>query len=125
MSGKLSLMVVLLCISRLTNAQSYIEINGKLLNKEDSTAVTGANVLLENTNLGTITNMDGVFDLSVASKFATYQVGISCIGYKSRLMDINTLRNEKQSTIYLEPNVIVLEEVVVYSDDMSKEIGDL
>jgi hypothetical protein len=121
MNSKLLLITILLTTSQLVNAQSFIEINGKVLNYEDSTVITGAHIYLEKTNLGTITNSDGIFGLTIASKFATYQVRTSCIGYKSQLKDISSFQNTESLT-YLVPNTIALDEFVVYSTDAIKEI---
>ena len=70
--------------------QQTITINGTVLD-ESGEAIIGANVSVQNTTIGTITNIDGEFTLEVPGN-ATIQ--ISYIGYLTQLIPIG---NKKHS----------------------------
>ena len=120
--GKLIFISIILSISQMTNAQSFINIKCKLLNIEDSTIISGAHVIVEDTNFGTITNYDGAFTFKIDDKFSRRAIHISSIGYHSRSIAIEHFIDTNQFQIYLNPNVLILNEVIVFAPDFTKEI---
>lgn len=71
--------------------------------------VIAASVGIEKSGMGTITNEEGIFQLSVSR---SQTVIISCIGYKTYKMPASEF-GEATKTIALEPSEEVLEEVMV------------
>ncbi len=70
--------------------------------------IIGANVMVDGTNLGTITDMNGNFKLKVP--FGKYLLRIMYIGYEPKTIDLST---EPNINVGLKPNSFALEEVVV------------
>ncbi|MDA1121013.1 MAG: SusC/RagA family TonB-linked outer membrane protein [Bacteroidetes bacterium] len=56
--------IVVLVIGLFPNAQGQVEVTGVVIN-QDSSPLPGANVIIENTTTGTITDLDGKFSLKV------------------------------------------------------------
>lgn len=82
-------------------------VTGKVLSSEDNSTVPGVSVLIKGTTQGTVTDSDGNFTLS-ADQGAVLQ--FSYIGFAKKEVIVGAERN---LTVYLDPDVGVLDEVVV------------
>lgn len=83
-----------------------ITIKGSIVNSEDNLPIIGANVVVKGTTIGTITDGDGKYELSVPES-AT--IVVSYIGMISKEINV---RNETTIDVTLEQNRIQLDEVV-------------
>lgn len=83
-----------------------IEITGTVIDQTDL-PIIGASILEKNTTNGTITDMDGLFSLSVNSNATLV---ISYMGYKTQEIAI---QNKRQFNIKLEEDALLLEETIV------------
>lgn len=84
------------------------KINGVVTDAATGEPVIGANVIIEGTTLGTVTDVNGKFSLEVPKTDAA--VIISFLGYNSERI---TLNGQTELNIKLVPDVTKLEEVVV------------
>jgi CubicO group peptidase (beta-lactamase class C family) len=86
-------------------------IQGSILTKGGQDFVPFATILVEGTQIGTVSNQEGKFELSTEKLAKEFTLIVSVIGFKTRRIKINkiTLVN---LTIELEENVIELDEVV-------------
>jgi TonB-linked SusC/RagA family outer membrane protein len=92
-------------------SQGNVVIRGKVIDSSNSETIIGANVLVRDApNLGAVTDVDGLFNLSVASLPVT--VVVSYIGYKAQEISI-VERSSGVITVYLSPDFNSLDEVVV------------
>jgi TonB-linked SusC/RagA family outer membrane protein len=96
------------------------EISGKVTSSEDGSTVPGVNVLLKGTTVGTVTNADGVYKLSVPSSGGT--LVFSFIGYQSREEAIG---DRSVVDIGLVSDVQQLNEVVVTAVGIPREVRTL
>ena len=100
----------------LTVFSQNIQIKGVIVGGQDSEPLPGVNVVVKgNVSIGTITDIDGNFSLSVPSD-AT--LSISYIGYKSQEIPVRGLRNFQ---IVLKEDVEALDEVVVIGYGVQKK----
>lgn len=74
---------------------------------ESMNPVIGASILVPGTTIGTISDVNGKFSLTLPAN--TTQVNVSFIGYKTKAMPVST----NQATVVLEADVSELSEVVV------------
>ena len=79
---------------------SPVVVRGMLIDAEDKQPVIGASVVIDGTNKGVATNIDGQFALKVPSDTSLV---ISYIGYKTKKVHVSSL-------LHSDNNVIVLEE---------------
>lgn len=86
-------------------------IKGKILNAKENESVSFASISLEGTTIGTASDIDGTYFLKIDSIDIKKRVKISCIGYKTKYIPIRSLI--KLETIYLEPEIQFLKEVLV------------
>lgn len=96
--------------------QQVTTINGTVLD-EAGEAIIGANVSVQGTTIGTITDIDGKFTLEVPAN-ATIQ--ISYIGYLTQFIPVG---NKKSFNIKLKEDTQTIEEVVVVGYGTQKKVN--
>ena len=85
---------------------AQVQVSGTVVSSEDNEPIIGASVKVKGTALGTITNMDGEFHLSVSSNA---RLVVSYIGMKTQEVAVKT----GKMRIVLHPDNQTLNEVVV------------
>jgi TonB-linked SusC/RagA family outer membrane protein len=85
-----------------------VKVSGKVIDSATGEPIIGANVIIEGTTLGNITDIDGKFSLDVPSANAVLVV--SFLGYTSAHVSVN---GQTSIEVKLNPDVTNLEEVVV------------
>lgn len=112
---KTTFLFVLVSIISLFSAAVYAQgtITGKVLDAETEEALIGASVVLEGTTIGTITDIDGNFSLSV--KEGEQTINISYIGYITKQIDVSVINGQTNDLeqIMLEINAVGINEVMV------------
>ncbi len=88
----------------------HLEISGKVYDKETKEILFGANIMVKGTNLGTVTDIDGQFDIKLPN-FSKATLVISYVGYKTIEVDVTSSRHDL--SIGLKPDVLKTSEVVV------------
>lgn len=88
-------------------------INGIITDKNKSIPIPFANILVKDTQTGTVSNQDGRFELSIAELEEEFTLIVSVIGYQTTEVKYSKLKNEDHLTIQLEQSSVELEEVVV------------
>lgn len=109
--------LLLLCLGT-TQGFSQTELKGKVSDFMTFMPIENANVYLENTTIGSITNSDGRFSLRIPEEHALDTLVISSIGYVSYRMAIPDYENG--TDIYLEEAIASLDEVVLVADTRPK-----
>ncbi len=105
----------LLCVGFTVQAQ--MQISGTVTGAEDGLSIPGASVVVKgNTSIGTTTNMDGEYSLTVPS--GTEALIISFVGMKTTEVLIN---GRTTIDVQLESEVLEMDEVVVTAIGISRE----
>lgn len=99
---------LLLITTGITYAQNY-SVSGKVRDAGNNSAIPGANVSVKGSAVGTITNADGNFNLSVSQSPAT--LVISFVGYLSKEVQVSS--SETTIDVILTEDITSLEEVVI------------
>lgn len=92
------------------------EISGTVTDSETGEALPGVNVFVENTNIGTTTDENGRYQLTVPDDATT--LVFSFVGYERLAEDI---AGRSEINIQLEPAVELLDDVVVTSFGLEQE----
>ena len=114
---KRKLMLLLACLFvgiGLVTAQTQ-KVTGVVISEEDGQPVIGASVLVKGTQLGTITDVDGKFELPNVPSSAKTLV-VSYIGMQTQEVDI-----QPSMKILLRSNTEVLDEVMVVAYGTAKK----
>ncbi|MEQ9441401.1 MAG: TonB-dependent receptor [Cyclobacteriaceae bacterium] len=112
----------LLLLSFLVGAAGYAQqktISGTITDLENGETLPGVNILIQGTTSGTVTNMDGVFQISVPGNDAVLE--FTSIGYVSEEI---TVGNQTTINLAMSPDIQSLSEVVVtgYSSQRKADI---
>ena len=94
--------------------QNKIVYSGKVIDSKDNTPVPFCNVYIENTSIGTVTNNDGDFRISIPGRVYN-NLCFSFIGYKTKKIPMKNLYG-KDNIIRLTKDKIALDEVIIMPD---------
>ena len=108
---KTIILLALLLFAAMQGAFAQITIFGSVVDAKNGSGIPGASVVVKGTTIGGITNSSGNFGLMNVPSDATLQV--SYIGYKTVELAVE---NQTRFNITLEPDVQVLDEVVVTAE---------
>ena len=91
---------------------SYKSYTGKILDKETSKPVVFANVVLQGTSIGTVTNADGEFLIKAPANSDIQVIEITHLGYETKLIKLPELEGDNTS-IMLASVTVPIEGVTV------------
>ena len=95
------------------NAQQKGSISGKVFDASDNEALYGANVLIENTAIGSATDFDGIYKISGLDP-GKYNIVYRYLGFKTQVVEVEVQAGRTtENDVYLELDTIMGEEVVV------------
>src|SRR4030042_5111325 len=94
----------------------YKAYQGKVIDAVTRKPVVFANVYLDGTSIGTVTNSEGEFILKVPKNVKNDVLGIAYLGYKNELIPLKNLESSN-NFIILEPSPIPIEEVIIRQSD--------
>lgn len=90
-------------------------ISGVVKNKENRKELGNVNVTVVGSNVGTVTNADGVFTLKVSELEIVKGIAISHIGFLNTKLSVEELKEQADNlVIWLVPSTLMLQEVNVY-----------
>ncbi len=112
----LFLATLLLCISFSTGAQ--VTVRGVITDDETGERLVGATVVLKETSIGTVTNTDGEFELTVQEPLP-FTVLISYVGYVSQELVIDSPGQELN--ISLNPDAYLIDDVEIKGSRLSEK----
>ncbi len=99
-----------------TTDEAFITVSGVVKDQQSKKKLEYVNVSVPGSNVGTITNNDGVFSIKVKQSINAKEVQISHIGYLNSIIPVNG-RDLSNLTVWMVPNTNVLEEIVVRARD--------
>ncbi|MGB1205781.1 MAG: serine hydrolase [Chitinophagales bacterium] len=88
-------------------------INGTIIDAKSTKPIPYANILIKGTQVGTVSNQDGQFEISVANLNQEFTLVISVIGYSTLETKITKEINDSKLIVELEESAIELQKVVV------------
>jgi len=101
---------------------SAMQIKGKVTDSFNGNPIEFVNIGIKMKNIGTITNERGEFIIAINDTLASESLTFSCIGYKSKVAQIQNLRiSSRLVIIALEPDVQILNEVKIEAQPMKEK----
>jgi TonB family protein len=101
-------------------SESLYNLKGKVISSEDNLPVPGANIIIKGTKTGTVTNIDGNFNISIPDSTGKTLIA-NYIGMESKEFIV---KPDKQVEVKLDPSLSSLSEVVVVGYGVSNEETD-
>ncbi len=95
---------------------SYRNISGKITDQNSKTALAYASLGLRGKHVGTITNQDGDFTLTLSSNNIHDTLVVSYVGYKNTEIPVSEIKNNTFN-IKLKEDFISLQEVIIRNKD--------
>lgn len=110
-----NIIIAVLILAPFQNIRSQNLIEGKVIDAINNEILVGANVYLEGTNIGSITNSKGEFQIDISKIDIPQQKLIaSYISYHSAEYEINlSLATSKPIILQLKPSLLNLDQIVV------------
>jgi hypothetical protein len=110
--------------------QTFTTIKGKVVDKANLNTLVFASVTVKETNIATVTNIDGEFIIKIPESETSKSLEISFLGYKNKVIPISEMRNNGyKNIITLESAPIPIKEIIVKpimpDDIMEKAIGSI
>jgi hypothetical protein len=96
--------------------ERFIKLKGRIVDKESGTPIQYATIGIPSLALGTITNQDGVFNLSIPNLYIDSTLIISHIGYEPYRIRGRLIQNETPD-ILLKPTYISIQEIIIRNID--------
>ncbi|MEP0985271.1 carboxypeptidase-like regulatory domain-containing protein [Ekhidna sp.] len=116
---KILFLIVTLFSTISTNAQESKRIVGKVIDEVSGKPLAFAHVGIFNSSYGTITNMNGDFNLIVPAKYNQEKLSASYLGYELKSTLVSSIDADKDLIIELKSTVTQLPELVIRSNEKS------
>jgi len=103
-------------------------ITGFTKDKETGQEIAYVNIGVLNKNTGTVSNINGKFELTIDDQFDNETLRISIVGYKSLTYKVSDFKKaiSESNSILLERNIAELKEIVIKNKNLkSAEIGNI
>jgi hypothetical protein len=95
------------------NSFSQQIIKSRLLNHGDGKPIPYANIGIMNSSVGTLSNEDGTFMISIPAKHGSDTLIFAALGYERQFVPVQSFVNKEVTLITLTEKVTTLEQVVV------------
>ena len=102
---------------------SYAVIRGSVYDKDTRDPIIFASVYLVGTNIGTVSNTDGLFIIKVPTSRLSNKIGVSCLGYKNIEIPISEL-GKTSNEIQLELERYYIRELTIRKVDAIQLLRD-
>ncbi len=100
-----------------------LTIEATVLDKDTKDPLPFTNVIVENTSIGTITNEDGMFELTISKKYESSSVIFSFVGYENTSITVKKITGANKK-VYLQTASTSLDEIIVTAKNKYKELID-
>ncbi|MDR0347964.1 MAG: carboxypeptidase-like regulatory domain-containing protein [Tannerella sp.] len=101
-----------------------LRIKGKLFDQDTGNPVLFASISILNGSIGTVTNQEGEFQLTVPDSLRFSKIRCSHIGYESREVDLSLLEGN-HIDLAMKPQVIPLQEIVIRAVSPMQVLSDM
>jgi hypothetical protein len=97
-----------------SDQQEILTIRGKVIDSETGEPLVFATVAVKETNVATVTNIDGEFVIKIGETQVSRNLEISFLGYKNKVVPLTELRgDDRRNNISMDPAPIPIKEIIV------------
>jgi hypothetical protein len=108
-----TLLLTVVFFASITSLVGQKIIQGKVLAQNNKTAIAYANIGILNSNVGSISNEDGSFSISVPTYYFNDTLLFAALGHTTRRIPVSLINTDQSLTVLLAEKVIQLESVTV------------
>jgi hypothetical protein len=114
--------ILITCSLQVVFAQKVKTIQGIVIAADDSEPLIGVNIFLnENWDFGTITNLEGLFSISIPIKALQDTVVFSYVGHEEVKLPVSAFGSGKTHEVVLVQNIKTIVEVVIRAERLIAE----
>lgn len=95
----------------------YFTVTGVVRNKDDRKKLENVNVSVPGTNIGTVTNSDGIFSLKIKDAEIVRGLEVSHIGYLNTQISLKENKDLSTLTEWMMPAPNLLSEIVIFGNN--------
>ena len=95
----------------------YFTVTGVVRNKDDRNKLENVNVSVPGTNIGTVTNSDGLFSLKIKDAEIVRGLEVSHIGYLNTQISLKENKDLSTLTVWMIPAPNLLSEIVIFGNN--------
>ncbi len=100
-----------------SDATDYYTVTGVVKNKDNKKKLENVNVSVPGTNIGTVTNADGVFSLKIKKDLQVQELAVSHIGFMNAKVSLKGQSTDaSELTVWMTPYSNLLNEIIVYGN---------
>ena len=103
---------------------TFKQYKGKVIDSKSKKPLVFATLIVNNTNISSITNTQGEFLLKIPADYSNHRVTVSFLGYTSKVIDFNDL-NESNIVIKLETHIEELSEIKINIEDANSLVREM
>lgn len=94
--------------------QGILTYSGKVIDSENGTPLIFATVAVKETNVATVTNIDGEFSIKILEREISNNLEVTYLGYKNKVVPLSEMKTDGyRNIISLEPAPIPIREIIV------------
>jgi len=95
----------------------YFTVTGVVRNKDDRKKLENVNISVPGTNIGTVTNSDGIFSLKIKDAEIVRGLEVSHIGYLNTQISLKENKDLSTLTVWMMPAPNLLSEIVIFGNN--------
>ncbi|WP_179353926.1 prolyl oligopeptidase family serine peptidase [Winogradskyella vidalii] len=88
-------------------------VTGTIVDKTDGTPLPYAYLKIDKVGLGTVTDGDGKFQITIPKKFDTYTITLSYLGFQDLNLSVTNFKAKNKHVFGMTPEAVSLDEVLV------------
>lgn len=104
--------------------ESSIIISGKVVDSKTNKPIVFASVTATGTNIGTVTNTEGEFNIQFDKSLNVKSLSFKYIGYQNKEVEISSIP-DKKFKVKLKPSVVPIEEVIIRPNNPKELIREI
>ena len=86
---------------------------GKILSQTTKEPIPFANIGVVNSNVGTLSNLDGTFSIIIPQKLISDSLTFRSLGFYGKSISVNQLESRKEFTVFLNEKATLLSTVII------------
>ena len=103
---------------------AFKQYKGIVIDSKSKKPLVFATLLVNNTNISSITNTQGEFLLKIPNDYSNHRVTVSFLGYTSKVIDFNDF-NDSKIVIKLETHIEELSEIKINIEDANALVREM
>lgn len=103
------------------NSKNDFLIEGEVIDMASKVPIPYVNIGIENSNIGTVSDENGRFEIVIPRGYKQDSISFSCVGYKKEKRVIHSALDTESTNVQMEQSAFLLDEVVIESKRFNRK----